>query len=122
MPNYTESYEYAHQRLDRIVTRYQYHYSPNYYIRRACDSATRRMTNLNKLRAWARVLEGSGWDSSATLAYNRIEGLSEGTITSHRRPRLARTAVPAYVPIENPYRPAEGVHMVTYNFVVGEEA
>jgi len=122
MPVYTESYEYAHERLERIVARYRYHYSSNYYIRRACDSATRRMTNVNKLRAWAQVLEESGWGSCAVGAYNRIDGLNEGTITSHRRPRLGRTTVPAYVPVQNPLPPVTEVRMVTYTFTVGEEA
>jgi hypothetical protein len=121
MPNYTESREYARDRLDRIVTRYQHHYSSAYFIRRACDSATRRMTNTNKLTAWATVLEAAGWDASADFARRRVTGLFDGSVTSQRRPRLGRTTVPAYVPVRNPLPPVAGVNMVTYNFTVVED-
>ena len=122
MPNYSESRGYAEERLARIQVRYDFHYSRSYYIRRACDSATRRMTNLNKLQMWAEVLEAAGLSSSATFAYNRIEGLREGTIVPQRRPRLGRTAVPAYAPIE-PLRPdTSDVSMVVYEFTVETEA
>jgi hypothetical protein len=121
MPNYTESRAYAEERLARIQTRYSYHYSRSYYIRRACDSATRRMTNQTKLQMWAAVLETAGLDSSASLAYARIAGLQSGSITPQRRRRLGRTAVPAYAAIE-PLRPnASGVSMVTYEFTVEAE-
>jgi len=121
MPNYSESRGYAEERLARIQTRYNYHYSRSYYIRRACDSATRRMTNLNKLQMWAEVLEAAGFDANATFAYNRIEGLHTGSITPQRRARLGRTAVPAYAPIE-PLRPdVSGVSLVTYEFTVEAE-
>lgn len=123
MPNYTESHEYAEERLDRIVARYRHHYSSSYYIRRACDSATRRMTNLSKLRAWAFILDQNGYASSAAFARNRVDGLTAGTITPRpRTPRLGRTNVPSYTPVE-PLRPyVAGVSMVTYNFTAGEEA
>jgi hypothetical protein len=123
MPNYTESEAYAQERYNRIHERFQYHYSRNYYIRRACDSATRRMTNITKLRVWALVLDNNGWTESAEYARERANGLVLGSITPRpRTPRLGRTEVPSYIPIE-PLQPQRtGVSMVTYNFTVGEEA
>ena len=78
MPNYTESVAYAQERLDRIVARCPYSYSADYYIRRAANSSTRRMTNVNKLRSWETVLREAGHEQAADYCRQRYEGLEHG--------------------------------------------
>jgi len=104
MPVYTESTQYAEDRLQRIEARLRHHYSRSYYIRRACDSATRRMSNVSKLAAWAEVLEAHGYEECARYCRRRIEGLGSGTIAAPTRRRLGRTQVARYVSV-GPLRP-----------------
>ena len=115
MPVYTESTQYAEDRLQRIENRMRHHYSRSYYIRRALDSATRRMSNINKLIAWAEVLEAHNYDGSAQYCRRRIDGLQAGTIAAPTSRRLGRTQVARYIPIDRvrPYNPDE-YSMVEY--------
>ena len=117
MPVRAESREYAEERLERILRRHSYRYAGNYYVNRSCNSASNRMTNIRKLTVWAEVLRVAGYETAAIHAEDRIRGLDNGMITLRpRRPRLARTQVPVYVPVE-PVQIGSDVHLVTYNFV-----
>lgn len=120
MPVYTESLAYARERLERLQERYRY-YSANYYITRAANSSSRRMTNLNKLRSWETVLREAGFDSAANFAQNRRENLESGAIVAPTRRRLGRTQVARYEPVL-PRGGAVGPVFVEYEFeVVGED-
>jgi len=118
VPNYTESVAYAQERLTRIQSRYQHLYSADYYIRRAANSSTRRMTNVNKLRSWETVLREAGHEQAADYCRQRYEGLERGTITPPVRRRLARTEVARFerIPRSDPY--ATGPVFVEYEFTI----
>lgn len=120
MPVYTESLAYARERLERLENRYRY-YSANYYITRAANSSTRRMTNINKLRSWETVLREAGYDQAANYCQTRREGLENGTVTAPARRRLARTQVQRYHYIPPQAPNAEGPSFVEYEFTVGGE-
>jgi hypothetical protein len=121
MPNYQESTAYARERLARIEDRYQYSYSRDYYITRAANSSTRRMTNLTKLHAWELVLREAGYESAANYASNRRQALESGAITPPVRRRLGRTRVARYVaaPLRNP--DATGRSYVEYEYHTGTD-
>lgn len=120
MPVRSESREYAQDRLDRIVERNsrRYSYSRDYYIDRACNSVTRRMTNQVKLQVWADVLRDAGRNRTAEYAQERLDGLQAGTITRPVRTRAPRSTVPRYVPVPspNPYPSDNGPRYVTFEF------
>jgi hypothetical protein len=120
MPAYTESLAYARERLERLENRYRY-YSANYYITRAANSSSRRMTNLNKLRSWETVLREAGYDSAANFAQNRRENLESGAIVAPTRRRLGRTQVTRYEPIPQHALNPLGPSFVEYEFEVGGE-
>lgn len=122
MPNYQESIAYARERLDRLEDRFRYRsYSHDWYLQRAANSATRRMTNLNKLESWAYVLEDAGYQNAAQFARDRIDGLRNGTIVAPVRRRLPRTQVPRYERV-NPVTPnPTGPSYVEYVFDTGGE-
>lgn len=121
MAVYAESIPAARGRLERIEQRLRYHYSRGWYVRRACNSATRRMTNRNKLRSWARVLEEAGYEEAATYCRDRLQGLEQGTITPPVRRRLGRTQVAPYVPIQPSCVNPTGPVFVEYEVTVAGE-